>query len=263
LSWAAWAAPPPAVADLPLERVRRRAGGVLEATFGAGLPAAAPGQFVMVDVGDGVLAHPFTVFRNLPGGGFSLLLRPGGRPVAALATRGRQTRLRVFGPLGRPFPPPPPSGRVLVVAEGGRTAPLYELCRALVGPAGDRLRVLVGGEGAADFVGADDIARLGACVERRRGGGFAALAAALAQAEDADSLYVAGPDTALRACGEALSARAVAPRAYLALEVAMACGVGACYGCPVRLAAPADPAHPYVRACTEGPVFEAREVVLA
>jgi dihydroorotate dehydrogenase electron transfer subunit len=41
----------------------------------------------------------------------------------------------------------------------------------------------------------------------------------------------------------------------------MGCGVGTCLGCVVRIQA-ADEAHPHYRcACTQGPVFDAREVV--
>ena len=49
--------------------------------------------------------------------------------------------------------------------------------------------------------------------------------------------------------------------AYISLEERMACGVGACLGCVCRTK-DVD-AHSHVnnaRICTDGPVFEAREV---
>ena len=52
-------------------------------------------------------------------------------------------------------------------------------------------------------------------------------------------------------------------KAYISLEERMACGVGACLGCVVRTRT-AD-AHSHVnnaRICTEGPVFEAGEVLI-
>ena len=48
---------------------------------------------------------------------------------------------------------------------------------------------------------------------------------------------------------------------YLSLEERMACGVGACLGCVAKTVRTDD--HSKVknaRVCTEGPVFEAREV---
>ena len=50
----------------------------------------------------------------------------------------------------------------------------------------------------------------------------------------------------------------------MSLETLMGCGVGICNGCPV----PTDPAGPRgdwpnAKCCVEGPVFEAREILLA
>jgi len=44
----------------------------------------------------------------------------------------------------------------------------------------------------------------------------------------------------------------------LALEEYMACGVGGCAGCAVRIETPEGPAMK--RVCVDGPVFDAREV---
>jgi dihydroorotate dehydrogenase electron transfer subunit len=256
-----WQAPTPVVADLLVGPVRRHAGGTLEVRLGPGLPAAAPGQFVMVDVGDGALAHPFTVFRTLEGAALSLLLRPGGRPVEALLGRVRGAPVRTVGPLGRPFPHPDTAGRAFAVAESGRTAPLYELVRLLVDE-GRPTTMLIGGERPEHFAAQSAFRALGAGVERCGGAGFPALERALAQATPADVLYIAGPEAALARANAAIVERG-APTAHLALEVAMACGVGACYGCPVPLAAPEDARHPYARACFDGPVFAAGEVAFA
>jgi dihydroorotate dehydrogenase electron transfer subunit len=257
-----WQAPSPALADLKPGRVQRHAGGVLEVEFPPGLPAAAPGQFVMVDGGDSALPHPFTPFRALPGGGFSLLLRPQGRPVAALLARRRAGKaVRVFGPLGRPFPPPPPGARAFALAEGGRLAPLHLLAR-LLGEAGG-VTLLVGGDDDAHFAALAAFRLPGVRVERRRGGGWPAVEAVLARAGAGDVVYAAAPEPALARLDRALTDRGGGgPRAFLALEVAMACGVGACYGCPVPLRRPSDPRRPYARACADGPVFAAGEVAL-
>lgn len=252
-----WQAPEPVVADLEVGPVRRHAGSTVEVRLGPGLPHAAPGQFVMVDVGDGVLPHPFTVFRSHEAGGLSLLLRPGGRPVQALLGRVRGAPVRTVGPLGRPFPHPTRAGRILAVAEGGRVAPLYEAVRLVVGE-GRAAAVLMGGDRPEHFAALNALNALGARVERRHGPGFPALVEALRRAGPSDTLYVAGPEAALRHADDAVSSRAGgAPDVHLALEVAMACGVGACFGCPVPLRAPDDPRHPYARACVDGPVFAA------
>jgi dihydroorotate dehydrogenase electron transfer subunit len=44
---------------------------------------------------------------------------------------------------------------------------------------------------------------------------------------------------------------------FVAMEQTMACGVGACMGCAVKVT---DAASGYARACTEGPVFDSRRI---
>lgn len=256
-----WEAQTPATALLRLGPMRSRGGGGIEVQVGSGLPTAAPGQFVMIDVGDGVLPHPFTVFRSHENGTFTLLIRPGGRPVAALLRRlHAREPVRVIGPLGRPFPRPAGGARAWLVAEQGRIAPLFGLAAAL---RQDNVETTVwaGGQGGAHFSGLGAFQAAGIRTGRVRGDGWPALTRALSQAaESEDTLYVAGPEAALASASDAASG--VRSRIYVAVEVAMACGVGACYGCPVALRAPVDERHPYVRACTEGPVFDAGEVRL-
>jgi dihydroorotate dehydrogenase electron transfer subunit len=48
--------------------------------------------------------------------------------------------------------------------------------------------------------------------------------------------------------------------AWVSLEEKMACGVGACLGCVVRIRDEDAGSH-YEKACKEGPVFKASEVI--
>ena len=76
---------------------------------------------------------------------------------------------------------------------------------------------------------------------------------------EADVICACGPMPMLRAVKK-YAAECGIP-AYISLEERMACGVGACLGCVTRTAK--VDAHSHVRnarICTEGPVFEAREV---
>ena len=76
---------------------------------------------------------------------------------------------------------------------------------------------------------------------------------------EADVICACGPMPMLRAVKKYAAERGIP--AYISLEERMACGVGACLGCVTRTAK--VDAHSHVRnarICTEGPVFEAREV---
>lgn len=72
-------------------------------------------------------------------------------------------------------------------------------------------------------------------------------------------IYACGPMPMLRAIK--IFAEETGALAYISLEERMACGVGACLGCVCKTVH--KDAHSHVnntRICTEGPVFDAREV---
>jgi NAD(P)H-flavin reductase len=70
--------------------------------------------------------------------------------------------------------------------------------------------------------------------------------------DDPVEVYACGPPAMLEAVRAMAVARDVP--AQLALESAMACGFGACFGCVV-------PTHDgYVRTCVDGPVLAAAEL---
>ena len=74
-------------------------------------------------------------------------------------------------------------------------------------------------------------------------------------------IYACGPMPMLRAI-KAYAAEKGIP-AYISLEEHMACGVGACLGCVVKT----KEVHHHTnvnnaRICTDGPVFEAGEVLI-
>lgn len=74
-----------------------------------------------------------------------------------------------------------------------------------------------------------------------------------------DVIFACGPMPMLRAVKQYAAERQI--EAYISLEERMACGVGACLGCVCRTVK--KDGHTHVnntRICTEGPVFDAKEV---
>ena len=73
----------------------------------------------------------------------------------------------------------------------------------------------------------------------------------------AQVVYACGPMGMLRAVGDIAAAHGI--HAQVAVEEAMACGIGVCMTCvlPVR---GADGRSRFVRSCVEGPVFDAAAV---
>ena len=75
----------------------------------------------------------------------------------------------------------------------------------------------------------------------------------------ADLIMACGPMPILRAIKKYAAEQGI--DAYISLEERMACGVGACLGCVCRTKEIDHHSHVHnARICTDGPVFEAREV---
>ena len=76
---------------------------------------------------------------------------------------------------------------------------------------------------------------------------------------EADVIFACGPMPMLRAIKKYAEEKNIP--AYISLEEHMACGVGACLGCVVRTKDVDHHSHVNnARICTDGPVFEAKEV---
>ena len=75
----------------------------------------------------------------------------------------------------------------------------------------------------------------------------------------ADVIFACGPMPMLRAIKKYAEEKGI--EAYISLEEHMACGVGACLGCVVKTKEVDHHSHVHnARICTDGPVFEAKEV---
>ena len=72
-------------------------------------------------------------------------------------------------------------------------------------------------------------------------------------------MLACGPTPMLRAVAQICNERRVP--CQIALEETMACGFGVCLGCVVEKREPEGDFDRFVRVCSEGPVFDAREVI--
>ncbi len=237
--------------------------------------AARPGQFVMVKTAAGtdpLLRRPFSVFDILydAGGrptGFTLLNKRVGPATAALFDLEPGRRLPCLGPLGRPFDLVAPPAEAWLVAGGVGLAPFASLAAALAA-GGVATTLFYGARRAAELFSLDHFERLGVRLvlatedgsRGHRGLVTEPLARALAERPAAPPLvlYACGPTPMLRAVADL--ARRAGRRAQVSLEPMMGCGLGGCYGCVVAVRRGSETPH-FVRACLEGPVFDAADVV--
>ena len=262
---------PPSQFDARLHANRTLSGGYftleLDAIGGPSpLRGVLPGQFVMLRGQWGrELLNPraFSVL-HADGDRFSVLLKVFGRGTARMHEMKPGDTMTVTGPLGRPFPPPSPGRKQLLVAGGVGLPPLHLQARlaAEQGRATD-VELLYGGRNRDDLVLLDDFERWGIATHLATEDGSAGtrgfvtvpLQARLdALGSEAVEILSCGPTPMLAAVRTIGLQRNVST--FLCLEEEMACGFGVCLGCAV----PVYGDKPYRYCCTDGPVFDAKEV---
>ena len=220
--------------------------------------AAEPGQFVAFAVGgptSAMLLRRSIAIAGTAGGRVTVVVAPHGVGSTWLAGLRAGDRVDVVGPLGRPFPLPPPGTPALLVGGGYGAAALVGLAARLRAQGSPVAAVA----GAADTDRLCSVAELGELAEvtvttddgsaGRRGWVTDATAGLLGAA---GIVYACGPMAMLRAVAD--QATAAGLPSYVAVEEAMACGIGVCMTCVLPVVG-ADGRTRFSRSCTEGPVF--------
>jgi dihydroorotate dehydrogenase electron transfer subunit len=207
-------------------------------------------SFALYDAADGVIR--FVVAEQGPGTQWLMRCRVG-------------DVLDLVGPLGTPFPSPPPGTPAVLAGGGYGTAPLLPLGRELAA-CDAAIEFVVGAASGSRLFGAVRAAIIGPVTVTTDDGSTGTpgrvtdvLPAAIKRI-DAQIVYACGPMAMLRAVGDI--AREHGLPAYVAVEEAMACGIGVCMTCvlPVR---GNDGISRFIRSCVDGPVFAADRVRFA
>jgi len=285
---------------------------------------ARPGQFIMVrldDLYDPLLRRPFSFSRILPPrkkpgsglaeGGFEICYQVVGRGTARMTRLRRGEKVDVLGPLGRGFWREEGRERLILIGGGIGIAPLIPWAEELKGKSGgakggareSRIEILLGGKNADRLLGIREIKKMGLEPQVATEDGSIGLPGTatdllerelLSQDQEATILYACGPLPMLARVAQ-IAEQFDVPCQVL-LESRMACGVGACLGCAVKIRAEGkeEEGHPssppknlcgsgedpetilreemagrisaapffrYGRVCKEGPVFRAQEIL--
>lgn len=220
-----------------------------------GWPGHRPGQFAMLNLDpaglrhDPLLPRPMAVYRG-DGERLEFRFKVVGRGTELLAALPEGTPIGVVGPLGNGFREP--EGRAILVGGGTGIASLYELACSCAADA----RVLLGGQSREEILGLEDFQLLPvelALATEDGSLGEQGLVTDLLKPGPGDEVYACGPKGMMKRAHEL--ARAGSARCWVSLETHMACGFGICLGCAVETVA----GFRYV--CTDGPVFDAEEIV--
>ncbi len=251
------------------------------------MPAARPGQFIMLGLPQGaapVLRRPFSVLGHDPSRkSLEILYSVEGSGTRILSEVTRGQKLSLLGPLGNNFPqaavtvapraagPGVPAPLNVLVAGGRGIAPLVFLAESMTSRkeiASGPVLFLAGARTAAElalldriratevFVSTDDgsLGKKGTVIELLKGLDRQVVSARRAAAPVSGKspgavLYGCGPAGMLRAL-HSYSASKGLP-CLVSLEAGMACGLGVCQGCAVGVKG-----SRYALVCKDGPVFQ-------
>jgi len=251
---------------------------------------ALPGSFAHVTCDESLpMRRPLSIMRaDAAEGWIEFLYKIVGDGLRLLSRRRPGDRVSVLGPIGRPFRPDPERPRALLVGGGVGIPPMVFLAEALKADTAHDWEplVLMGSEipfpfelarATADVPGiAADVCSVMPLLEDRgvpsrlaSGAGFEGcyrgfvteLAGAWLDSLGESALagvemFACGPTPMLAAAARV--ARRYAIPCQVSLEEYMACAVGGCAGCAVRVETPDGPAMK--RVCVDGPVFDANAV---
>lgn len=219
-----------------------------------------PGQFVMVrgDWGnDPILGRAFSLLGS--GDEEAILVRIVGAGTRRLAELKPGDPLWALGPSGHGFSMPAPDQAPVLVAGGVGVAPLFFLAKK-IHEKGGRATVLYGARNNRELPLSEELEELADLVVTtedgsagRRGLVTEPLKEILEDTAVSRVVYSCGPEPMLEAVARACVDKQV--DCQIALESPMACGKGTCKGCAVLAA---DGRYSYV--CSDGPVFESRDI---
>ena len=240
---------------------------VVRLTFNAPEIAAAalPGQFVMIQIASGkdpLLRRPFSIHQTSSEGTLQILFKVVGRGTELLAQCRVGEQLSLLGPLGNGFVLGEP-GMACLVGGGMGIAPMLFLASRFLqlSKQGTAPRVILGARNREELMPLmGDFRNLGLEVLAATDDGSLGhhgLVTDVLKKLDLGSnhtVYSCGPRPMMAAIHHLCLKENV--RCQVSVETVMACGMGACLGCAVPLKAGG-----YAHACSDGPVFEAGELL--
>ncbi|MCA1808475.1 MAG: dihydroorotate dehydrogenase electron transfer subunit [Kiritimatiellia bacterium] len=229
-----------------------------------------PGQFVHLRVPgmeSGILRRPFSVFKA-EHDELTLLYRVIGQGTNAMRRLQPGEEVNLLGPLGHGFPPIEQDKFPVLIAGGYGAAALY----LAAARAARRGMICMGASTATDILCSRDFQDLDWEVRLATEDGTAGTRGLVTEVLDQwlaqrpenciPEFLACGPNGMLRAVSR--RAQAGGWRAWVSLDRHMGCGMGACLACVQKVRKPKPDGSEewqWVRLCTEGPVFESRDII--
>lgn len=223
---------------------------------------AKPGQFICVYPKDRstLLPRPISICEvKEDKTALRIVYRIAGQGTKEFSAYKAGDDISVMGTLGNGFPLEAAEGKKVFLMGGGiGIPPMLQLAKEL-----DADKQIVVGYRDNNLFLKEDLEKHGkvyiATEDGSEGTKGNVMNAIAENALEADVIMACGPMPMLRAIKAFAEEKGIV--AYISLEERMACGVGACLGCVVKTKEIDHHSHVHnARICTDGPVYDAREV---
>lgn len=223
---------------------------------------AKPGQFINVytQKGEYLLPRPISICEVNPEKGIlRIVFQVVGKGTAFFSQLQKGDRVQIMGPLGNGFTmPKEEKGTYMLVGGGIGVPPLLETAKQLKGDLfvfiGSRTAPILTEEfksiGAEVFIATDDGSL-----------GFHGNVVDLIKKVEItpNMIYACGPKVMLKFLSKWAAEKSIS--AQVSMEERMACGIGACVGCAIKIYTAGKKDWQYQKVCKDGPVFYSNEVV--
>lgn len=221
------------------------------------LPCIKPGQFVELQVqqpSSSLLRRPISIHDvDEAKKEITLLIQIAGKGTNQLSKLTKGESVNMVYPLGNGFEPS--GNKVLLVGGGVGVAPLLYLAKRF-NAIGVRPQILLGYRGKEQIFDNEIYSQYGDLFISTQDGSFGEQGLVTEHSvfsEQFDAVYTCGPTPMMKAVANDCEKRGI--KCYVSLENKMACGIGACLCCVQQTTS----GHKCT--CTEGPVFDSKEVV--
>ena len=238
--------------------------------------SAKPGQFVQIRCSDALepfLRRPFSIHRipysvyRIPF--IEILYEVVGKGTGILARKKKGEFIDVLGPLGTGFTLPRNTDdgirNTILIAGGIGVAPLVFLAEVLAKKK-IKTTVLIGAKTKKMLLCEKDFKKLGAKVHIATDDGSMGFKGAVSKLFEKIlrnteygmryTVYSCGPQPMLKSIAAICAKQKI--KCYASLEEEMACGIGACLGCAVRVK---GKGIVYKLACKDGPIFDTKDII--
>ena len=227
---------------------------------------AKPGMFVhvLVDAPEGfILRRPFSLLEA-ENNAVRFVYKVVGEGTKTLSEKRAGEFLNVLGPLGNPYAVDSGTKRIILVAGGYGVSPTYYLSRELKKKrfTGEIISI-IGARTKSLLMYQKEFQKIGVKVFITTNDGSSGQKGIVT--DILQNIFHEGaskPETQVFACGPYAMLKEVASLCakfsvpcQVSMEQQLGCGLGACLGCVIKTA------RGYERVCTEGPVFNAEDVI--